>query len=425
MVDSMKNKIDALFIPFFADIDRWHNDSDSDMTHESIANQKNAAHKGVRKARMLSEGVMVDDRAYDLSRFLSWVAYGTTNEYERYDSYTLTLLSGCYYTSLLSRHGYNVYSANTVNRSSLQILADKVDPRFVLLSTTLILEHMVLRDCISYLRRLWPDAIVILGGLFLVELQKTNSREQLIELLNFYNADIYLITPYGEAPLLEILKRGTRKKLLEQPAIPSAFFLNGGEVQGPPADVKEEIMPLAQNYIRWSRHVPPGHLYHCVHMRTARSCAFKCAFCNFPINQGPLTMLPLQTVEDELTELSLCRKVDSIIFTDDTFNVPQKRFLQLCRLISRFNFSWYSFFRPQFGSREVAQLMKSAHCKAVFVGIESTDNTILKNMNKKTTIEDMKRGVEELKKLGFIFMQILLLVFRGKPKEPWMVLVSF
>ena len=55
-----------------------------------------------------------------------------------------------------------------------------------------------------------------------------------------------------------------------------------------PADMSEAELGLADNYIRWSELPQTEHLYHTVHMRTARSCAFKCAFCEYPVNQGPL-----------------------------------------------------------------------------------------------------------------------------------------
>lgn len=412
----MTEKIDALFIPFYSDIDRWHNDMNTAQEASSI--KTITAQKGLRKARMVSEGVIIDEKAYDLSRFLSWVHYGSTVEYERYDSYSLTLLSGCYYSSLLRRHGFNIYSANATNKNSLKILAEKLDPQFVLLSTTLILEHIVLRDFVSHVRKLWPEAIIVLGGLFLVELQKTNTRKQLLELLHFYNADVYIISSHGETPLLELLKRGARKSLIEQPAIPNTYVMhNKDTILEPPFEMKEEIMPLADNYIRWRQYVIQDHLYHAVHTRTARSCAFKCAFCNFPINQGPLMFMPVDVVKRELEELKSCSGVDSIIFTDDTFNVPLKRFKELCRVLAQFDFTWYSFFRPQFCDTETAQLMKAAHCKAVFAGIESVDNLILKNMNKKTTIEAMKRGIEKLKKVGICIHANFVIGFPGETQE--------
>ena len=66
-----------------------------------------------------------------------------------------------------------------------------------------------------------------------------------------------------------------------------------------PAPMMDPPTPMADTFIRWQEDVPTEHLYHTVHTRTARSCAFVCAFCNFPVNQGPLTLMPLDAFEQE------------------------------------------------------------------------------------------------------------------------------
>ena len=100
---------------------------------------------------------------------------------------------------------------------------------------------------------------------------------------------------------------------------------------------------MADAYIRWNHLPQTDHLYHTVHTRTARSCAFNCAFCEYPVNQGPLTLAPLDAIRRELDELTELGIVRSLVFTDDTFNVPRKRFQEIVRLLTRYDFEWYSF----------------------------------------------------------------------------------
>jgi p-methyltransferase len=373
---------------------------------------------------MTREGIGIDGKLYDFSRFMSWVRYGTTVEYERYDSYSLTLLAGSYYLSFLGRCGIDIHVANSVNRESLEALGQKYDPRFVLISTTLLLENLLVREAIANVRRTWPEAVIILGGLFLVELEKTTPREKFHSILRGYNADAYVVSPQGEIPLLEILKRGSRDALLADPDIPSTYVLSNGTVSEPSCTM-DPPADMAENYIRWKSLVPQDHLYHTVHTRTARSCAFKCAFCNFPVNQGELTLMPVEVFDKELQELQDCGRVRSLIFTDDTFNVPLRRFKELCRVLAKYDFEWYSFFRAQYADEETGQLMKAAHCRGVFLGIESADDHILKNMNKVAKIETIKRGVEQLKKHDIRTHANFIVGFPGDTEATSRKLVDF
>lgn len=415
--------IDALFIPYYYDIDRWHNDTGAPEAGNAPATPQEGQ-SFARKERMAREAMSIDGRPYDLARFLSWTRYGTTREFERYDSYSLTLLGGTYYLSFLRRHGLNVQVANSVHRQALISLKERYEPKFVLLSTTLVLESLILHDAVAQIRRTWPDALLVVGGLFLVELQKTNPPEKFHSILQAYGADAYVASPRGEHALLEILRRGTRERLLEDPGIPATFVMDRGKVKPPPTMVDQSTL-MEETYIRWKDVVPHDHLYHTVHTRTARSCAFVCAFCNFPVNQGPLTLMPLEAFEKELDELKACGRVRSLIFTDDTFNVPQKRFKELCRLLARYEFEWYSFFRPQFADAETVRLMKEAHCRGVFLGIESADNQILKNMNKAATVAAFQRGIAELEKNDIRMHANFIVGFPGETEETARKLVGF
>ncbi len=77
--------------------------------------------------------------------------------------------------------------------------------------------------------------------------------------------------------------------------------------------------------------------------RTARSCAFSCAFCSYPERAGNLALAGVGTVEREFDAM---REMGTrnVVFIDDTFNVPLARFKDLCRLLIRkqYEFRWFS-----------------------------------------------------------------------------------
>ena len=424
----MPEAIDALFIPFYANIDRWHNDSDRDFEYPSLSRNRGILTALSDELFMKDEvDLVIDGKLYDFSRFLSVVRYGTTAEWDRYDPFSLTLLAGTYYLSYLNGRGIVTRVANAVDRERLVELSALYDPRFILVSTTLLFdaaERESIPTAIKQIRRTWPDAIIVLGGLMLVSYEKNLPRPIFLSQLRAYGADVYVVSPRGEAPLVEILKRGSIKALLEGPAIPCTYVVSGGEVHEPPM-VPELGPDLSDTYIRWSSLPQTDHLYHTVHMRTARSCAFKCAFCEYPVNQGPLTVAPVEVVERELAEIQRVGKVKSLIFTDDTFNVPLVRFKQMLKVLARYEFEWYSFFRPQYADAETAELMKTAHCRAVFAGLESVDEVVLKNMNKFARVDDYKRGIERLRKHDIQVHANFIVGFPGETEDSAEKIVRF
>ena len=98
----------------------------------------------------------------------------------------------------------------------------------------------------------------------------------------------------------------------------------------------EQGLSMDASHVRWEL-LESESLYHTVHLRTARSCAFNCSFCSYVANQGPLTLKSPDTLRTELVALTTAHPhVRSVIFTDDTFNVPRRRFVELCRVLEDF-----------------------------------------------------------------------------------------
>jgi p-methyltransferase len=420
--------IDVLFIPFYSNMDRWYNDEYGDLQPPSLARSRATLAALSSESWMKDElDVVIDGKVLDFSRFLSWVRYGTTAEHCRYDPFNMTLLSGSYYLNFLHQRGFRVRVANAVTRQTLSELQAKYNPRFVLLSTTLLFDAMeqdVIPMAVRQIRDYWPEAAVILGGLMLVSYEKVTPREAFCDRLLSYGADAYVVSPRGEVPLLEILRRGSRKALAAGPSIPATYIVSQGRIC-PPLAMQEDEIPFDSTSINWSRLPQTEHIYHTVHLRTARSCAFKCAFCEYPVNQGPLTLQSPETIERELRELQALGTVKSIIFTDDTFNVPLTRFKEILRILARFDFEWYSFFRPQYADKETARLMKAANCRAVFAGLESVDAVVLKNMSKYATADQYKRGIEQLKQHSIAVHANFIVGFPGETEESAGKIVPF
>jgi p-methyltransferase len=181
---------------------------------------------------------------------------------------------------------------------------------------------------------------------------------------------------------------------------------------------RPENNDLNECAVRWPT-FDPGVLGPTLSTRTARSCAFKCAFCDYPERAGGLTLADVSTVERELEDLARMG-VRRVAFIDDTFNVPIRRFKELCRMMVRrdFGIEWFSYFRCGHAREpEVYELMHAAGCRGVLLGIESADDQVLLNMDKRATSDAYRHGIEQLKRLGIFIHASLVVGFPGETPD--------
>src|SRR5205085_4854866 len=95
--------------------------------------------------------------------------------------------------------------------------------------------------------------------------------------------------------------------------------------------------------------------------RTALGCPFRCTFCDFPERAGgEFATQSIEVVEKELQQIQARQNVENVVFIDDTFNVPLKRFKEILRMIVRNNytFRWFSYLRCNVVDEELAELMQ-------------------------------------------------------------------
>ena len=417
-----RTPVDALFISYYADVDRWHNDWPEDVRRmPPRAPQPGEADQTIM-GRIERQSVRIDGRPYDFARFLSWARHGDTQQFRRYDPYTPTHLAGAFYESLLGAAGHDVRHVNYCDRLVLEDLRERYEPRFVLFSTSFMIEAPTTLDALQRIRRAFPDAFLVVGGFMLGELERDLGPERFARFLRAWRADAYVVSPMGEEPLLALM--ASRGEGVERLSLPNTWLRTADGRYTPPASTTEPGVPMEDTWVRWDR-LDPANLYHTVHVRTARSCKFRCSFCSLFVLEGPLSNAGPETLRQELESLARVPHVRSVIFTDDTFNVPQKRYKELVRVLADFDFEWYSFYRCQFADEETAKMMVDSGCKGLFLGLESVDDQVLKNMNKATTVASYERGLEQLHRHGIPYHANFIVGFPGDRPEHAQRLVEF
>jgi p-methyltransferase len=325
-------------------------------------------------------------------------------------------LAAAYLTSFVRRRGYRAQYINLFQDEKdrlLRMLEDK--PLCVAITTTFYVINMPVIDMVEFIRSHDPGVKIVVGGPLIANHARNYRGEELEAALRDLGADIYVVDGQGELTLARILAALDDGGDLSK--VPNILYFDGARF----AQTAEEPEnnSLDENYIDWKLLADGGALGPTLQTRTARSCAFKCSFCNYPTRAGNLTLANLDTLAREFSSMLDLGDVRNVVFIDDTFNVPLPRFKDICRLMIRndYRFNWFSYFRCSNSDEETIELMAKSGCKGVFLGIESGSPAILKNMNKAATVEKYEKGIAMLRQHGILTFGSFITGFPGETEE--------
>jgi len=288
----------------------------------------------------------------------------------------------------------------------------RAKPACVAITTTFYVLNFPVNEIVQFVREHSPQTKIVVGGPLISNHLRNLQGGALDSALMDMAADFYVVDSQGEGTLATLVKTVKNNSNLAE--VPNLAYFDHGQLMRTP--VVPEVNVMDEVDIHWDEFSLEEDLGETIQLRTARSCAFKCAFCNYPARAGKLSLSSLDTVERELSSIRSLENVSNVVFIDDTFNVPLPRFKDLCRLMikKQYNFNWFSYFRCSNSDEEAFDLMAKSGCKGVFLGIESGSPSILKNMNKAATIERYAEGIKMLKERNITTFGSFILGFPGE-----------
>jgi p-methyltransferase len=327
----------------------------------------------------------------------------------------LPSLGTLYLANYLEARGRSAAFVNsfTYERDELdRLLAEH--PRSVAVTTTFYVTPGPVIEIVRHVRAHDPTVPIIVGGPLIDNYCRAGLGPALDRVLDRIGADVYVWESQGEATLhgvVTALVEGT-----DVAAVPNTLLreTDGWRL----SSRRPESNDLDECAVHWRRFSEAG-IGPTLSLRTARSCAFSCAFCDYPERAGALALATIDTVEHELETLAEMG-VRRVAFVDDTFNVPVRRFEELLRMMVRrdFGIEWFSYFRcGQAKQESIYDLMVESGCRGVLLGIESGDNRVLKAMNKKATVEHYRFGIEQLHAHGIFTHASFVIGFPGETDE--------
>ncbi len=153
-------------------------------------------------------------------------------------------------------------------------------------------------------------------------------------------------------------------------------------------------------------------------VETKRGCPRGCLYCADPVAKGKqIRRRPPGAVAAEFENL-LKQGIDHVHLCDSEFNYPEQHAIDVCIELTERGpakrMRWYAYCSPVPFSDELAAAMARAGCAGINFGVDSTDENMLKFLNRDHRQADVKKAAALCKKYGIAVMFDLLL---GAPGE--------
>lgn len=166
----------------------------------------------------------------------------------------------------------------------------------------------------------------------------------------------------------------------------------------------DKVPPPAYHLLPMAKYYPAVGSYQrlpVMIMFATRGCPGRCVFC-YRTFRGVLRKRSARNIIDEIKILQRDYGIKEVAFYDDTFTLFQKVVKEFCAIIinEKIDLTWSCFTRVDCVNEELLKIMKLAGCHLILFGVESADEKILANINKKIFLDQVVKVVAVAKKIG-------------------------
>jgi len=148
---------------------------------------------------------------------------------------------------------------------------------------------------------------------------------------------------------------------------------------------------------------------------TSRGCPFSCKFCcrghHMYVNYRYRSA---ENVKDELIELREDYGIQHVRLVDDCFTLIKDKVRKICQYTNELDMSFICITRADTCNFELLKTLKDGGCTMINIGVESGSDRLLLEMDKRETIDQIKKCVINAKKVG---LETKVLLQYGLPGE--------
>lgn len=292
----------------------------------------------------------------------------------------------------------------------------------IAITTTIYNFDHPITEIISFIKEYNTEAKIVVGGPFVAKRVENMDEVSMKSLFKYIGADFFIYSLEGEQEFVDILYALKSKSSFH--TIPNITYREGKEFFMTPA--RFFSTSLEENMIDYSL-FPEEDIGDYVNIRISKGCPYSCAFCGFPTRAKKYQCASVERIRKEMRAIKDVGAVTGFFFIDDTVNLPKKRFKEILRMMikEKFDFKWNCFFRSDQMDGEMVQLMKESGCEGVFLGLESANPTVLKNMNKNVGKEYYYRAIPMFKEAGIVTFISIFVGFPGETVDTFHETIEF
>lgn len=271
-------------------------------------------------------------------------------------------------------------------------------------------------DLAAHLKAAQPDIITLIGGAHVTALPERTLNE-------FPSFDMAILGE-GEITLTEILNTLNTASTLPTGLAGTAERRNGSIHINPPRPYIDDLdsLPLPA----WSLihgfptafHPSPARIrrWPCASVVLTRGCPNRCTFCDRSVFGNRCRGYSPDYTIRLLKDLHDNHGVREVLIEDDTFIIRRNQVEAVCqRLIDeQLDITWSCLGRADRVDLDLLKLMRRAGCWHISYGIESGDPEILKSVNKKLDLDQIRQALLWSRQAGLRTKGFFIL---GFPKE--------
>jgi anaerobic magnesium-protoporphyrin IX monomethyl ester cyclase len=259
------------------------------------------------------------------------------------------------------------------------------------------------------IRNMHPEAHIVVGGPHVTALP--------IETLQHVPAIDTVVVGEGEQTFLDIVRCLQENKPVQR--IPGTAWRSSKALQlSPPRDRIADLDTLA----------PPIDYFDLHTLLTSRGCPMHCTFCGSRLMWGKQVRFhSAEYVLDMLETAVIRRGLRILSIKDDTFTADRPRALAICEGIRkrRLEFIWSCDTRADYLDDELLSEMRQSGCTRISMGVESASTAILRNINKRLSLEQLFEVTQAAKKYGIQTRYYMMAGNRGETLETFRQSLDF
>lgn len=239
-----------------------------------------------------------------------------------------------------------------------------------------------LSDCLGFLKKHSPNAIISIGGpgfsLFPIDIMR---RFPQIDFGFYLEADVSF-PAFADSP-------GSISE------IPGIYYRQEDEIKfsGNSEHVDLARLPVPRFEILPLEKYPEKSDWS-IGIESKRGCILKCVHCVYPyFNNNGVTKKPLENLKQEigrLVELGIKR----FFFVDSVFNIPKSHSVDVCEMLKeeQFPIKWGAFFSESNFDEQFYNLTWDADCRLHHFSPDGISRRSVKSFCRPITLKDMKRA---------------------------------